>query len=89
MESFLSLGNGSDEMPYYKQIIDEAFMKAEQMPYAERRAFEMNSGGQDDFSIEGKLISTQMCRGSAAGDGGDQQQGKGVARPSASHQLAV
>lgn len=54
MESFLSLGQGSDEIAFYKQIIDEATTKADQMPYAERRAYEMNNGGDDDFCLEGK-----------------------------------
>ena len=62
MESFISLGGGSDEIAFYKQIIDDAMEKVEQMPYAERRAYEMNTSGDDDeYTIEGKrsLLTVQ------------------------------
>ena len=56
MDSFLSIGAGHDEIAFYKQIIDDVMEKAEQMPYAERRAFEMNNNGDDDeYTIEGKF----------------------------------
>ena len=54
MVSFLSLGQGSDEVAYFKQIIDEAMSKADMMPYTERRAMEMNMSKEEDFSMEGK-----------------------------------
>ena len=56
MDSFLSIGAGHDETGFYREIIEDAMEKAGSMPYAERRAFEMNSNGDDDeYTIEGKL----------------------------------
>jgi hypothetical protein len=55
MESFVSIGAGHDEISYYKSIIDDALNKSEAMPYAERRAYEMNTNDDDDYTIEGKI----------------------------------
>lgn len=56
--------------------------KAEQMPYAERRAYEMNNSGDDeDYTIEGKRMHTHPCRGSLTRNGRDQHEGKRDARP--------
>jgi hypothetical protein len=73
MDSFLSLGGGSDEIAFYKQIIEDAMQKADQMPYAERRAYEMNSNGDDDeYTIEGKLFSqSNFDRGGLSRNGRD------------------
>ena len=88
MDSFLSLGGGSDEIAFYKQIIEDAMQKSEQMPYAERRAYEMNTNGDDDeYTIEGKpLRLLNVNRGSLSRDGRDQFEGKGAQSASASHQ---
>jgi hypothetical protein len=72
MDSFLSLGGGSDEIAFYKQIIDDAMEKSEQIPYAERRAYEMNNSGDDDeYTIEGKSRISHTRRGGLACNGRD------------------
>ena len=56
MDSFLSIGAGHDETGFYREIIEDAMEKSGAMPYAERRAYEMNTNGDDDeYTIEGKL----------------------------------
>ncbi len=53
--SFLTLGtDAGDEMGYFKQILDVAQNKADNVGYAERRAQEMASGDMDEYSLEGK-----------------------------------
>ena len=54
MESFLTLGDAGDELSYFKQILDEARSKADNIGYAERRAQEMACGDMEDYSLEGK-----------------------------------
>lgn len=79
MTSFISIGAGHDENSFYKEIIDDAIEKADSMPYAERRAYEMNNGDDDEYTIEGKFgVILIVCRGGLAGDGRNMQQRKGT-----------
>ena len=60
MESFLTLGGeAGDELSYFRQILNDAQTKAENIGYAERRAQEMACGDMEDYSLEGKL--TKIC----------------------------
>ena len=71
----MTLGDSGDEMSYFKQLLDNAQIKADNVSYAERRAQEMANGDMDeDYSLEGKdIIENQYesnfecrlsCRGS-------------------------
>ena len=54
--SFLTLGDTSgDELSYFRQMLEVAQAKTDNVGYAERRAQEMASGDMmEDYSLEGK-----------------------------------
>ena len=102
MESFVSIGAGHDEISYYKSIIDDSLNKAEAMPYAERRAYEMNTNDDEDYTIEGTLhrpsnlfvsvligLLYLLYRGGCSRYGGDLQQREGDEGPGLSRQSIV
>ena len=54
--SFLTLGDTSgDELSYFRQMLEVAQAKTDNVGYAERRAQEMAGGDMtEDYSLEGK-----------------------------------
>lgn len=61
MDSFLTLGDTSDEMGYFSSILNMAQSKADNTGYAERRAQEMANGDLEDYSLEGKQMLACLC----------------------------
>ena len=51
----MQLGDKIDQNSYFKSIIDEAQEITGDLPYAQKRAFAMNSSGNDDFSLEDEV----------------------------------
>ena len=74
-------GEAGDELSYFRQILNDAQTKAENIGYAERRAQEMACGDMEDYSLEGKLtlfsrfisnmMSSYACRGGNTRHGGN------------------